>query len=134
MTATPLLDIGEVVQQSGLPVSTLHLWEKRGLISPAGRDGLRRQYEPEVLERLAIVVLCQRAGFSLDEIGDLLRPEAFADGKQQLVDKLEQLQRRRAELELAITGLEHALACDAPSPLECDNSESKLVHILPVGR
>lgn len=128
------LDIGEVVDRSGLPVSTLHLWEKRGLLHPVDRKGLRRQYAPDVLDRIAVIVVCQRSGFSLAEIAELLRPETFDDrdaGNARLEAKLIELRARRAELDAAITGLEHALACTAVSPMVCDNFRSMLGEVLP---
>ncbi|WP_444822943.1 MerR family DNA-binding transcriptional regulator, partial [Vibrio parahaemolyticus] len=43
------MDIAEVVKKSGLPTSTLRYYEQLGLIRSIGRNGLRRQYSPEVL-------------------------------------------------------------------------------------
>jgi DNA-binding transcriptional MerR regulator len=129
-----LLDIGVVIAESGLAASTLHLWERRGLISPAGRDGLRRQYHPEVLETIAVIVTCQRSGFTLAEIGALLAPGAFEQGENRLDTKLRELRQRRDELDAAITGIEHAMACTAESPLECDAFRSQLTNVLPVTR
>jgi DNA-binding transcriptional MerR regulator len=129
---TELLDIGEVVARSGIPVSTLHVWERRGLISPAGRVGLRRQYLPEVLGKLAVIVVCQRAGFSLQEVRSVLAPEAFDEGKGLLQDKLEQLLERRRQLDQAIDGLRHALDCTEPSPLGCRNFLAELDGVLPL--
>ena len=42
-----LLDIAEVAVRSGLAPSALRFYEKRGLIAPAGRNGLRRTYRPD---------------------------------------------------------------------------------------
>ncbi|MFI2780153.1 MerR family DNA-binding protein [Streptomyces sp. ALB3] len=39
------------------------------LIAAAGRNGLRRTYTPEVLERLALITCARSAGFSIAEIG-----------------------------------------------------------------
>ena len=36
-----LLDIAEVAERCGLAPSALRFYEKRGLVSPAGRNGLR---------------------------------------------------------------------------------------------
>lgn len=132
MSAT--LDIGEVVKRSGLPASTLHLWERKGLIEPCGRAGLRRQYDADVLDHLAVIVVCQEAGFTLAEISQILAPEAFASGKELLSGKLEELQRKRHQLEAAIAGIEHALACPNPTPLECDGFRTHLDDVLPVER
>lgn len=62
------LDIGEVVRRCGIPASTLRYYEEKGLIVSSGRHGLRRQYDADVLERLALISLGRTAGFSLDEI------------------------------------------------------------------
>ncbi len=132
ITHQPFLDIGEVVKRSGVPVSTLHVWEKAGLITPVGRNGLRRQYGDDILERVAVIVVCQRAGFTLDEIAGLLAPGAFTEGKAQIEGKLEELRSRQHQLAEAIDGLEHALACPEPSPLECDGFRRKLGGVLPI--
>ncbi len=47
------MDIGEVIQRSGLPASTLRFYEDKKLIEPVGRNGLRRNYDADVLDRLA---------------------------------------------------------------------------------
>lgn len=133
-TEAPILDIGEVVRRSGLPPSTLHVWEKHGLIAPSGREGLRRQYDADILQRIAVIVVCQRSGFSLAGIAELLAPDAFTEGKGRLADKLDELRRRQRDLAAAVTGLEHALACPAPSPIECPKFVSKLADVLPVER
>jgi DNA-binding transcriptional MerR regulator len=129
-----LLDISEVVRRSGIPATTLHVWERHRLVEPVSRTGLRRVYSADVLDTIALVVICQRSGFSLAEIAQLLEPDAFADGKQRLVAKLDELRARRAELDHAIAGLEHALACESPSPLECDKFRRELTDVLPVDR
>ena len=55
------LDIGEVVKRSGVPASTLRYYEQLGLLQAVGRRGLRRQYDEQVLERLALIGLGQAA-------------------------------------------------------------------------
>jgi len=44
------LDIGEVSHLSGLPPSTLRYYDEKGLIKSSGRRGLRRLFEPGVLQ------------------------------------------------------------------------------------
>ncbi len=128
------MDIGEVVRLSGLPPSTLHVWEQHGLIKPSGRNGLRRQYDKRVLDRIATIILFQQGGFTLGEIASLLSPGAFDKGKDQFVRKLDELELKRARLDAAITGLEHALSCKEPSPLECPGFRSMVAETLPVAR
>ena len=67
------LDIAEVSQQSGVPASALRFYEEKGLIKTTGRRGLRRLFDPAVLQRLALIALGRAAGFSLDEISEILR-------------------------------------------------------------
>ena len=128
------IDIGEVVARSGVPVSTLHVWERRGLITPVGRAGLRRQYDDDILGRIAMIVTAQRANFTLDEVGRLLAPDAFPQGKAMLADKLVELREQRLELDRAIGSLEHALACEHDRPADCSTFQDLLAHALPVER
>jgi DNA-binding transcriptional MerR regulator len=114
------LDIGEVAQRSGVPASTLRFYEDKGLIASIGRRGLRRQFDPRVLERLALIALGRAAGFSLEEIALMFAP----DGKprldrRMLTAKAEELDRTIRELSAIRDGLRHAAACPAPSHMEC---------------
>lgn len=127
-----LLDIGDVIAASGIPASTLHVWERAGLITPAGRSGLRRQFHPDVLTRISLIVVSKRAGFSLGETATILAPGAFDNGKHLLESKLDELRRRRVELDASIAGIEHAIACPAPSPVECEHFRATLPDVLPV--
>ncbi len=114
------LDIAEVGQQSGVPASTLRFYEEKGLIASVGRRGLRRLFDPRVLERLRLIALGQAAGFSLDEIAGMLA----ADGRPTidratLATKADELDRTIRKLSAMRDGLRHAAACPAPSHLEC---------------
>lgn len=131
---TSPLDIGEVIERTGVVASTLHLWERRGLIAPIGRAGIRRQYDQTVLSKIATIVLCQRSGFSLAEIAAVLNNEAFENDKAMLREKLAELQEMQASLATAINGVEHALNCSFPSPLECPGFQKHLADVLPVER
>lgn len=114
------MDIGEVAQHARLPASTLRFYEKKGLIRSVGRRGLRRQFKPDVLERLALVALGRSAGLSLDEIARMLA----ADGspridRRLLADKAREVDRKIRRLSAVRDGLRHAAACPARSHMEC---------------
>ena len=114
------LDIAEVARQSGVPASTLRFYEEKGLIASTGRRGLRRLFEPGVLERLALIALGRAAGFSLDEIALMFAPDGRPRiDRQLLAAKAEELDGRIRELSAMRDGLRHAAACPAPSHLEC---------------
>jgi DNA-binding transcriptional MerR regulator len=114
------LDIGLVAERSGLPPSTLRYYEAQGLIQASGRHGLRRLFKPSVLERLALIRLGRRAGFSLEEIA-----ATFADDgrpridRMQLRAKADEIDRQIEQLTTMRDGLRHAAACPARSHLEC---------------
>lgn len=116
------MDIAEVMQQTGLPASSLRYYEEKGLITSSGRHGLRRQYHDSVIKRLAFIALARRAGFTLTEITELLIEKST--GKKQLrrdmlQNKAEELDRKIKELTAMREGLRHAAACPAPSHFEC---------------
>jgi DNA-binding transcriptional MerR regulator len=114
------LDIGDIAQRSGVPVSTLRFYEEKGLIASIGRRGLRRQFDGSVLERLALISLGRAAGFSLDEIALMFAPDGRPRiDRRMLTAKAEELDRTIRELSAMRDGLRHAAACRAPSHMEC---------------
>lgn len=129
-----MLDIGEVVERTGVPVTTLHVWEKHGLIAPVGRAGLRRQFDAGIITQIALIVIGQRSGFTLAEMGDLLTPKAARHRRAAYVEKLDELRGRRAELDTAIESLEHAIDCEHPDALACPDFLAILDTVLPVDR
>ncbi|WP_447724014.1 helix-turn-helix domain-containing protein [Sphingomonas koreensis] len=114
------LDIAEVAKRSGLPASTLRYYEERGLIESIGRRGLKRIFEPHVLERLALIALGRQAGFSLDEIAAMFDPRGMAViDRDMLTAKAEEIDTLIRRLSAMRDGLRHAAACPAPSHMEC---------------
>lgn len=65
---TRRLTVGEVAKRSGLPVSTIHFYESKGLIQCERTAGNQRRYSPTILRYLAIVKVAQRSGLSLDDV------------------------------------------------------------------
>ena len=114
------LDIAEVARCSGVAASTLRFYEEKGLIASTGRRGLRRLFDPGVLERLRLIALGRTAGFSLDEIARMFAPDGRPRiDRQMLVAKAEELDRTIRKLAAVRDGLRHAAACRAPSHMEC---------------
>ena len=114
------LDIGEVVQRTGLSAATLRFYEERGLIASTGRRGLRRLFGPDVLERLALIALARSAGFSLGDIARMFGPDGRPRiDRQMLTAKAEELDGTIRKLIAMRDGLRHAAACPAPSHLQC---------------
>lgn len=126
------MDITEAARRSGLRSSTLRYYEEKGLIKSIGRQGLRRVFDPDVLDRLVLIALGQAAGFSLDEIGAMLGPSRRQDAPAQLdldrslrIDrdaitaKADEIDHKIAELTAMRDALRHAAVCPAPNHLEC---------------
>lgn len=114
------LDIAEVAQRSGLPASTLRYYEDKGLIASVGRRGLRRLFDPRVLERLALIAVGRAAGFSLEEIAGMFTPDGQPRiDKKVLLTKAAELDETIRRLGVMRDGLRHAAACRAPSHMEC---------------
>ena len=114
------LDIAEVAQQSGIPASTLRFYDEKGLIASTGRRGLRRLFDPGVLERLALIAVGRAAGFSLDEIARMFAPNGGTQiDRDALAAKAEELDETIRRLSAMRDGLRHAAVCPAPSHLEC---------------
>ncbi|MCT2399762.1 helix-turn-helix domain-containing protein [Novosphingobium mangrovi (ex Huang et al. 2023)] len=115
-----LLDISEVARRSGVKASALRYYEDKGLIASVGRRGIRRLFEPVVLQRLALIRLGQAGGFSLDELAAMLPPDdAPTIDRDALLAKADDLDQTIRRLSAMRDALRHAAACPAPSHFEC---------------
>ncbi len=66
------LSVGQIAKRSGVPVSTLHFYETKGLIRSERNAGNQRRYPRHILRQLAIIRVAQSLGISLAEIRDHL--------------------------------------------------------------
>ncbi len=112
---TRKMSIGEVADRAGVAASTLRYYDELGLVEPAGRVSGRRRYDEAVLRRLRIVDVCQRAGFTLEEIGRLL--DGNGDWRDLSAVLLYEVADRLAQLRDARRLVQAALECD------CDDLE-----------
>jgi DNA-binding transcriptional MerR regulator len=109
-----------VAARTGLRPSTLRFYEEKGLIASIGRRGLRRVFDPGVVERLALISLGQAAGFSLGEIAQTFATKGKPRiDRRMLAAKADELDRTIRRLTTLRNGLRHAAACPAPSHMEC---------------
>src|SRR3546814_3449327 len=75
------LTVGQVAKRSGVPVSTIHFYEAKGLIQGWRSAGNQRRYSRRILRRVAVIRLAQRAGLALAIIKehlDALPPEPIS--------------------------------------------------------
>jgi MerR family redox-sensitive transcriptional activator SoxR len=66
------LTVGEVARRAGVPVSTIHFYESKGLIVSDRNAGNQRRFASVVLRYIAIIKVAQRAGIPLEEIKEAL--------------------------------------------------------------
>jgi MerR family redox-sensitive transcriptional activator SoxR len=105
------LSVGDVARRSGLAVSALHFYEAEGLIRSHRTQGNQRRYAREVLRRVAIIKVAQRAGIPLKTIREAFkalpqeRTPTVADWtrlssawKQELERRIDRLTRLRDQL------------------------------------
>lgn len=63
-----VLTVGELSQRSGVAVSALHFYERKGLISSERSAGNQRRYRRDALRRVAFIRVSQRVGIPLADI------------------------------------------------------------------
>lgn len=115
------LDIREIADLSGISPSALRYYEKRGLIQPVGRNGLRRQYHENVLNKLQLITLGQAAGFSLDDIAAMFGAKGtIAIDREQLHQQSLKIDNTIRRLQLLSRGLKHAARCTQSEHTECE--------------
>lgn len=126
------LSVGDVARRSGLAVSALHFYEVEGLIRSHRTAGNQRRYAREVLRRVAIIKVAQRAGIPLKTIREAFkalpqeRTPTVADWarlssawKQELERRIDRLTRLRDDLNGCIgCGCLSVRDCPLHNPLD----------------
>ncbi|WP_336809548.1 redox-sensitive transcriptional activator SoxR [Bosea sp. MMO-172] len=126
------LSVGDVARRSGLAVSALHFYEAEGLIRSHRTAGNQRRYAREVLRRVAIIKVAQRAGIPLKTIREAFkalpqeRTPTVADWtrlssawKQELERRIDRLTRLRDHLNGCIgCGCLSVRDCPLHNPLD----------------
>lgn len=123
-----LLLIGELGRRTGLATSALRYYERVGLLAPDGRANGRRYYGPESTERIALIRLCQDAGFTLAEIRAFVAigSRRHRSWRRLMEAKLLELKVSIAQAKRAKSLIEHALACQHRELSLCPNFRAAL--------
>ncbi|MBA3428261.1 MAG: MerR family transcriptional regulator [Actinobacteria bacterium] len=72
----PQLTIGQVAARAGLRTSHIRYYERVGVLPEPERVAGQRRYHDDVLHRLSIIDVAQRAGLTLQEIRTLTGPDS----------------------------------------------------------
>ena len=98
------ISVGRLSERTGVSISALHFYERKGLIKSQRNAANHRQYPKHVVRIVSLIQVAQRTGFSLDEI--LVELEGLPNRTQVTLADWEALGARwQNELERKITQL-----------------------------
>ena len=102
--------IGGLAKAAGVGVETVRYYQRRGLLpEPPRPPGEVRRYGDEDVRRLRFIRRAQAAGFTLEQLGELLALDRTDDGarvRELATERRAALGARIAELEQSRTALE----------------------------
>jgi MerR family redox-sensitive transcriptional activator SoxR len=115
-----MLTIGQVAARAGLNTSRIRYYESVGVLPEPVRVSGQRRYEEDVLRRLNVIDVAQRAGLTLDEIRDLTGSPHAGDRLRELAErKLPEIEALIARAEEMKRWLEAARRCDCETVHAC---------------
>lgn len=110
-------NIGEAARRSGVSAKMVRHYESLGLLPPVQRtDSGYRQYGDTEVHTLRFIRRARDLGFSMDEIGQLLklwqnRRRSSAEVRRIASRHIEDLSRKLAEMEAMRRTLQHLVHC-----------------------
>ena len=120
----PTMTIGDVAVRAGFTASTLRYYESAGILPNPARSGGQRRYGYDILDRLAVVSYAKEAGFTIKEIGLLLKgfsPDAPPSSRWKTLarSKLSEIEATISRARAMKRLLEEGLRCDCLRFDEC---------------
>lgn len=134
------MKIGELAQRSGLTTSRIRFYEEKGLLGRVVRQANGyRHYPAEALLFLNIITGAQQAGFSLQEILEVMPVENSNWEHEQLIgvlqrkmDEIETIEKRmahnRLQLQLMIRSIQ-----ETPEGINCTENAERIMEGLVLG-
>ncbi|MFT3816106.1 MAG: redox-sensitive transcriptional activator SoxR [Rubrivivax sp.] len=117
--------VGQLAQRGGVTVSTLHFYERKGLIRSARSAGNQRRYRRDTLRKVAVIRAAQRVGMPLAAIGEALarlpagRAPTPADWRRLSAAWRAELDARIATLQALRDQLTDCIGCGCLSLRRC---------------
>lgn len=117
------MTISALARSAGVHVETVRYYQRRGLLdTPERGEGIRR-YDERDARRLGFIRTAQGAGFTLEQIGELLQLDAGQDrarARALAAERIAALDVKIAEMQAARSALERlARACHASDEGPC---------------
>lgn len=119
------MSVGEVAHRSGVAVSALHFYERKGLIHSLRTSGNQRRYARDVLRRLAVIRVAQRVGIPLEAVAKTLsvlpqqRPPTRAEWARMSAAWRAELDERIVRLQQLRDQLTDCIGCGCLSLRRC---------------
>lgn len=66
------LSIGDLAGRTGLSVSAIRFYERKGLITPDRNAGNQRRYEGSDIRRLSFILIAQQIGLTIEQIREVM--------------------------------------------------------------
>ncbi|MBL8525756.1 MAG: MerR family DNA-binding protein [Betaproteobacteria bacterium] len=115
------LTIGRLAKAANVGIETIRYYQRQELLpEPPAADGAFRHYPISLVERIRFIKRAQELGFTLSEIGTLLK---LGDGtdrrsiRKLAADRLTQIRAKLTDLRRMEKALEHALHdCEGTGP------------------
>lgn len=128
MKSSATMSIGDIAARFGLATHVLRHWEAMGLLTPARIGGDRRRYGTEDLYRVAAILRAKEAGFSLDDVREMITASDPAERRAVLVRQRAELARRIAEAQVSLELIDCALDCDHEDLSSCPHFQAILAE------
>lgn len=111
--------IGEVAERTGLSISNIRFYEKKGLIGPnRDEESKYRNYTEEDLDVLNQIILYRKMDISVETIGNIL--EGNCGIEQTLRQQIEELEGKKQELQASIDLCEKIISDNAYDDMDVD--------------
>lgn len=121
-----MLTIGKLAQAGGVGVETVRFYQRRHLLGTPSRDDGVRRYGAEDVRRLRFIRQAQQAGFTLEEIRELIALDSGHDharARQMAEQRMAKLDQQIADLQQARQSLERLAS-------QCASGKSEVCPIL----
>jgi DNA-binding transcriptional MerR regulator len=131
------MNIGELAERTGLTRSRIRFYEAKGLLRVVSRSGNGyRSYQPDAVLVLKLITTAQQAGFSLQEIAQILpadlsnwQHDEMMQMLQQkigtLTEMIAQLEQSRRNLMLLVAAID-----SKPAQMGCDENARRILAVI----
>ena len=117
------ITISALAHSAGVNVETVRYYQRRGLLDTPERGVGMRRYDDAAVQRLSFIRSAQGAGFTLEQIGELLQLDAGQDrerARELAAERIAALDVKIAQLQSARDALQKlARQCHASEEGPC---------------